>query len=263
MNSLKINDLSLGYGDVEVLKNINLDAYEGDITAILSPNGSGKTSLMHTLIGLIKPIRGNAIFTNQNGSDISLFALDARTRAKYVALISQNAMIQSHYSLLEFIMLGFNAYLKWYQTPNQEMRKKAMQMLERLEISHLKDRIFGRLSGGERQMAALGRALLQESKILLLDEPTSWLDLRNQVIFFEALKKEVRDRGLVALINIHDPYSIANYADYVYLLKDGMNLASGKPEEMLESRLLSQLYGLNIKAEYFKENKILILKAKR
>lgn len=262
MNKLKIKNLSLRYREVEVLKGIDLEACSGEITAILSPNGSGKTSLMHALIGLIKPSGGDVIFS-QDASDINLLALDVRMRARYMALISQNAMLECHYSLLEFVMFGFNAHLKWHQNPSKEMRIRALEVLERLEILHLRDRVFGRLSGGERQMAALGRALLQESKILLLDEPTSWLDLKNQVIFFEALKKEVRDKGLIALINIHDPHSIASYADCVYLLKDGKNLASGKPEEMLESKLLSQLYGLDIEVGFLKDSKTLMLRAKR
>lgn len=260
MNRLSIEGLALSYGDLEILKGIDLEALSSEITMILSPNGSGKTSLMHALIGMI-PIKQGKVEWIDGDRKVEILKLSTRARAQYLALVTQNVSANIHCSVFEFVLFGFSAHLGWYQTPDPAMQKKALEMLERLGIYDLRDREFGQLSGGEKQLASLGRALLQESKILLLDEPTAWLDLKNQVIFFDLLRNEVKNRGLIALINIHDPYSVANYADRVYLLKDGRNLASGKPTSVLNADLLGQLYHLDMEVKWEKDT--LAIKTKK
>lgn len=246
---LEVNNLVLNYGKKPVLRGINLQASEGKITAILSPNGNGKTSFMHSLLGYVKITEGlvylNKTSRNENYKT-DILSLSVRDRARYMSFIPQFIPQNLSYSVFEFVLLGSSVHIKWYEYPGLEWKSRAREVLEELGIYHLRDRAMNEISGGERQMAFLARSILQDSRVLLLDEPTAWLDLKNQALFFSTLKKNIKDRELIVLMNIHDIHAIAAYADYLYLLKNGHNLASGTPKETLNSTLLTELYDIPI-----------------
>ena len=248
----KIKNLSVKIHHQSILEKINIELPLQKLGAILAPNGNGKTTLMHSLIGYIKPYEGGVFYDEKN-----LLTLSPAQRSSYIAYIPQNFSCAFDYTVWDFTLLGATHQLKWYQNPTQRIHQRAIEILTNLQIIHLKNQSILHLSGGEKQMVLLARAFLQNAKILLLDEPTSWLDIKNQNIFFETLKTQIKQNQICALINIHDPTLIARYADFIFMIKNGKNLFSGPTQDMLDESKLSLLYDLPILLHRF-ENEILI-----
>ncbi|WP_297497612.1 ABC transporter ATP-binding protein [Thermococcus sp.] len=218
--------ISLSYGRREVLKDVELRAQEGELLAIIGPNGAGKTSLLKCLAGILKA-KGEA---RVNGVDLLL--LKPSERAKYITYVPQSSFPQFAFTLEEFVEMG--AYIT---------RGSVEEALKRVGLwERRKDRITD-LSGGEFQLVLIARALAQGSRAVLLDEPTSHLDVNHSVMIMELLRELKWEKVVIAVL--HDLNLAINYADRIVILKDGTKFWEGKSTE-LTGEVLSEAYGVEV-----------------
>ncbi|PAF44692.1 ABC transporter ATP-binding protein [Helicobacter sp. 11S02596-1] len=252
MNVLEIKNLSFDYGKNKILKNISLVSKKGTITAVLAPNGTGKTTLFHNILGLHKPTFGNVFVKQKN-----ILELPIPLRAGYVSYVPQEWVSPFNYSVLDVMMMGLTRKMGLFGSPQASDEKIATALMEEIGVLHLKHRGINELSGGQRQMVLLGRALLQDCPLLLLDEPTSHLDIRNQALLFRQLKSQVKKKSLSVLINIHDPNLVSAYADEVYMLKEGENFCNGGVGEVMNEKNLSALYGIDVEVGFINKQPII------
>lgn len=237
---VEVRDLSFSYGEGAVLKNLSFSAEAGDLVAVLGPNGVGKSTFFQCLLGFLRPQEGSVCLA---GREVA--ALSGRELARLVAYIPQSSAPVFNYTVLDMVTMGMTAQLRLLQSPGPEQREKAMAALESLGIGHLAQRGCNRVSGGERQLMLLARALVQEAKVLIMDEPTANLDYGNSFRVMERIR-DLSGKGYVVLFSTHEPNQAYRYADRVLALKDGQVLAEGKPGEVLTEETLSRLYGIRV-----------------
>ncbi len=239
---LDFNDVTFGYSrhSAAVVKDLEFTFQRGKMTAILGSNGAGKTTLLHLALGILTPWKGNI---RLEGKDLGSFT--RREVGQRIALVPQIEQMIYEYSVLDFILMGRAPHLPTLGQPGDSDVQDAFQALRRVGIEKLWDQRVSALSGGERQLVLIGRALTQNPQILFLDEPTAHLDLHNSanlVQLFRQLKRE----GVTLVITSHDPQIVYAVADDVLLLKGGRVLAFGPIESTLNEALLSELYRLPI-----------------
>lgn len=240
---LKVNSISVGYGDRTVLQQVSFDLPPGSILALIGPNGVGKSTLIRALSGLL-PLRAGQVCVD--GRDLA--GMSAQERARLMAVVPQARNLPPAFTGLEMVTLGRTPHLNWLgQTSPQDdaIVQHAMEITETLPLA---GRRLAELSGGEQQRLLLARALAQAAPILLLDEPTTHLDLQYQLGLLNQVRALVHDRALPpekrpsALVALHDLNLVARYADRVALLLGGRLRALGTPAEVLTPDLLSEVY---------------------
>lgn len=238
---LTVQNLSISLTGKNILRKVRFALPETGIFFLLGPNGAGKSTLLRAICGLIPADSGEILWNGQ-----SLSRLSPKETAKQIAYLPQN--IQSvEMTAEEFSMLGAAPYLKWGEVPGENYRKIARNALETFGILHLADRPLDQMSGGERQLAALARAMVQNAPLLLLDEPTASLDVKRQQDFLKTLQKAVIAGEKCALLSVHDPNLALTYGDGVLILQDGKTEflpASQNLGEIL-CQQLKPLYGEN------------------
>ncbi len=217
-----------------------MDIPARSITAILGPNGSGKTTLLHLLLGLLLPTHGNILLAGRPHGQYS-----RRDLSQVVGLVPQDEPVTFDLSVLEFVLLGRAPYLNLLERPEERDRQVALRALATIGLTALQHRPVPSLSGGERQLATIARALAQEPLILLSDEPTSHLDLGNTQRILHILRLLGND-GKTIVFTTHDPNLAAAIADYVVLLREGRILATGSTADVLTSEYLSATYGIAV-----------------
>lgn len=229
-----------GGDDVRVLKGLSLSAPAGSITAILGPNGVGKTTLLGLALGWLRPETG---IVSLFGEPIS--RLTRSRLGRTVALVPQSEYIPFEFTVAEYALLGRAPYLRPLEIPKNADLEVVRTVLSEVGIFHLRERSVTELSAGERQLLLLARALVQEPKLLLLDEPSSHLDLANKQRLLEILRDRLR-RGLSAVFTSHDPHFAAALASKVCLLEGGRAFAAGGPLETLTPDNLRRTYGVPV-----------------
>ena len=175
--SIEINRLGFSYGSTPVLHDITFTAADGDIAAVLGPNGVGKSTLFRCVLGFLAPTEGGILV---NGKDMR--TLDRRAAAREIAYIPQSCVPSFNYTLLEVVMMGLTNQISVFDAPRPEHKTAALEAMESLGIAHLAHRESGRVSGGERQLALLARAMVQNARVLVMDEPTANLDCGNSAL---------------------------------------------------------------------------------
>lgn len=230
-----------------VLRDIAFQAREGEVTAILGPNGSGKTTIFHCVLGIWKAPEGEI---RLSGDPID--RLKRTDIAKRVSSVPQEHDPPFAYSCLDMVLMGRTAHIGLFSSPSPNDRKLAVEAMKTLGIEHLEQRPFTRVSGGERQMVLIARCLAQDAPAMLLDEPTAHLDFRNQITILKMVKHLAAEKGLVVLVNLHDPNMALLFSDRVLLLKDGRLIANGPPHEVVTRQSLMDTYGLEV--EFVREN---------
>ena len=238
MPALATDQLDFSYPNSPdfVFQSMTLAMPRGAVTAILGPNGSGKTTLLDLFLGLLVP----------TGGSLSILGRDRRTypskaMKQVLGLVPQNETVPFELTLLEYVLLGRAPFLGLLETPGKEDRIKAVEAIEQVGMAHLQNRPVPFMSGGERQLAAVARALTQESQILLMDEPTSHLDLANARRILRLIRT-IAAQGRSVIFTTHDPNAAAAAADHVVLLKHQQLLASGPTTVTLTRPLLSATY---------------------
>lgn len=238
---LSINNLSSGYGRKSILKNVNLVFEAGEFCALLGLNASGKTTLLKTICGLLKPAQGSCLFGEKD-----FLAMNEKERAKIVSYIPQRHSPMYGVSVLDVVMMGFNASLGFFMSPSSRDKEKADQMLNRFDLLAFRNTDFSSLSEGQKQMVILARTLLQNTPIMLLDEPDSALDFNNRHSMLEKVQSLIREENKIGLIAIHDPNFALAYCDRLILLLNGhitfdLKVANTSIEEL--TSCLAAIYG--------------------
>ena len=238
--SISVEHLSFSYGDVPVLKDINFTVNDGELAAVLGPNGVGKSTLFKCLLGLTGKYSGRAVI---NGSDCS--KLNARQLAKLVAYIPQSHYPSFNYSMLDMVLMGSTAQLGAFSSPKAEHIEKAEAAMEQLGILHLKNRGYTQVSGGERQLALIARAVTQNAKVLIMDEPASNLDFGNQMRVIKEVKR-LTSLGYTIIESTHNPDQAFMSADRILAIHDGRIIANGHPRDVITVGLIKTLYGVDV-----------------
>ena len=240
--ALALRDVSFAYGAgaPAVLSGVSIEVATGSITAVLGPNGSGKTTLLRLLLGLLKPTTGAVEVEGRPQHGFS-----RRDLSRRVGLVPQSEPVAFELSVLEFALLGRAPHLGLLDLPGDGDRALASEALERVGLIALQHRAVPTLSGGEAQLATIARALVQQSAILLSDEPTSHLDPANTRRVLEVLRMLGRE-GRTVVFTTHDPNLAAAIADRAVLLRDGRVLAAAPTAEALTTGRLSATYGMEV-----------------
>ncbi len=229
--------------DPNVLSNLSLDIPAGKVTAILGPNGTGKTTLLHILLGLLKPLKGVVKVSGKSHKEYS-----RRELSQMIGLVPQFESIPFNFSVFEYVLLGRSPYLKPLQLPGSEDVRITEEALLAAGIDHLKNKPVNEISGGERQLVHISRVLTQQTQILLLDEPTAHLDLENQNRILNLLK-QMSFQGNTAVLTTHDPNAAIFAADYFVLMNRGKIAAQGNLAEVITAKNLSMIYRIPIRVE--------------
>ncbi|MCC6189911.1 MAG: ABC transporter ATP-binding protein [Anaerolineales bacterium] len=247
--------LRFGYesGRPPVLPDLSLEIPAGTITAILGPNGAGKTTLLHLMLGLLTPLGGEVRVAGR-----PLAGYSRRELSQLVALAPQSEHIPFDFSVLEYVLLGRSPYLGMLEMPGAADYRLAREALDQLELKPLADRPVTALSGGERQMVMLARALAQQARLLLLDEPTSHLDLSNKGRLLRTLGR-LAERGATIIFTTHDPEAAALAARYVVLMRAGQVIDSGPLETVLSAERLCATYHTTVRVEHIDGRPVVLL----
>jgi iron complex transport system ATP-binding protein len=234
---LEIKNLTCGYNSKFILQDINLKVGEKELFGIIGPNGSGKTTLLRAITKVIKPKQGVILFKEKDISQMQYKEL-----AKEIAVVSQS-FETGFMSVEEFVLLGRIPYYKQFQfLETKEDLEIASRCMKLTDTFRLKERLMQELSGGERQLAHIARALTQEPKLLLLDEPTAHLDITHQVEILDLIKKLNRDFGLTVIMVLHDLNLASEYCQRLVLINKGQIYRIGLPDEILDYRIIEEVY---------------------
>lgn len=234
---LSIHRLSVSYGKRRVLKDVSLSVEAGQVLALIGPNGSGKSTLIRAISGVIPSQGGEVRVGGKALSDLSTME-----RARYLAVVPQARNLPPAFSVYESILLGRTPYLGWLGRAGETDHERVRTALERTQMGPLADRMVGELSGGEQQRVLLARALAQDTPVMLLDEPTTHLDLQHREGLVHLVRELAKSKTLAVLMVLHDLNMASLYADRVSLLVDGEIRATGTPPEVLTEETLSRVY---------------------
>ena len=238
--SIEVKNLRFRYGARPVIGDVSFTAEKGELLAVLGPNGVGKSTLFRCLLGSLKPVGGEILVDGKE-----LGAYSRRELAKKIAYIPQSHSPAFDHTVLDSVLMGMTAQLGVFEQPGQAQREKAMQMLRALGMEKLSSRSCMKISGGERQLMLLARALVQDASMLIMDEPTANLDYGNSCRVMERVKR-LGQNGYTIIFSTHDPNQAFSYATKVLALKDGGVMAVGAPEAVLTEDVLSRLYGIPV-----------------
>jgi ABC-type cobalamin/Fe3+-siderophores transport system ATPase subunit len=239
--ALSARGLHFGYGALEVVRGVSLEAAPGEVLAIVGPNGSGKSTLLRLLSGALRPWRGAIELFGR-----PLVAYERRESARMLASVAQENPIAFQFTVLEVVLMGRAPHLGRFHLESRTDLEIARAALERFGLLALAGRYVSEISGGERKRVFLARALAQEPRVALLDEPTAFLDLHHVSEIFERFRELCASRRLALVTTLHDLNAAALWADRVLLLKDGAAVASGTPREVLTQSNLRQVYQADV-----------------
>lgn len=248
---LEVSHLTVAYGTKPVLKDVSFHLADGEILAVIGPNGAGKSTLVRALSGILPPKCGSIRY---NGRD--LCSLSVQERARLIAVVPQARNLPAGFTARQVVALGRTPYLNWFGQLSPADEQLVGEAMRRTDTEHLADRLVGELSGGELQRLLLARALVQATPVMLLDEPTTHLDLQYQIGLLNRVMEVVRQpiggngngngksHAPAALVVLHDLNLVARYANRVLLLVDGCVCACGTVNEVLRPPVLSEAFGV-------------------
>jgi iron complex transport system ATP-binding protein len=239
--AIRVVDLVAGYAARPVLRRVSLEVARGELVAIVGPNGAGKSTLLRAIGGALRPHSGTVELFGR-----TLDSYDRRGLARILATVGQENAVAFQYSVLEIVLMGRAPHLGPFHLESAADVAIARAALERFDLTALAGRPIDELSGGERKRVFLARALAQQPRVILLDEPTAFLDLRHAAGIFDCFR-ELRDElGLAVVATLHDLNSAALHADRILMLKDGATAGYGGPEEVLTVSRLREVYEVDV-----------------
>ncbi|MEM1600559.1 MAG: ABC transporter ATP-binding protein [Sulfolobales archaeon] len=245
---INIRDVKVYYRSVRALDGVSLDVRSGEILSVIGPNGAGKTTLLRVINGVLKPLMGVVYIDGRSLSEIPRKEL-----ARKIGTVPQRIYSLGMLTVYDFVMTGRRPYIDLL--PSKTDEEKVHEALKTVNALHLSERTLEELSSGEFQRVIIARALAGEPDVLLLDEPTSNLDLKHQVEVLNIIKS-LRSKGLIIIMAIHDLTQAFRISDKVLLLENGRVFTVGKPDDVLNPEILSKIYGVPILV--IKEHKIVI-----
>jgi iron complex transport system ATP-binding protein len=238
---LSMDGVSFRYGDVWVLKDLTFAVHEGEILGIMGPNASGKTTMLRLMDGILRPQEGLIDLMGEN-----LRTMSRKQVARRIGVVAQEAPMLYAFSALEVVLMGRSAHLPPFGFEGPRDFEIAMRSLERTGCADLSDRLVNELSGGERQRVLIARALAQEPRILLMDEPTVYLDLRHQMEFLDLLLRLHHDEGISIVWVSHDLNLASMACQRLILMKEGRIHALGEPTEVLMASTIETVFGRRV-----------------
>lgn len=249
---IEVQNLSFGYRDNNVLKDISFNVGEGDFLCVLGKNGAGKSTLFKLLLGFLKKRDGHILI---EGKELESYS--RKELAKRIAYIPQYSSTAFSYSVFDTVLMGTTCNLDGIGSPKSHEKRIATQALERFGISHLSHKSTANISGGERQLVLLARAIAQGSHILILDEPTANLDYGNQYKVMSIISK-LKNQGYSIVLSTHNPENALSFSDKVLFIDDNKILDFGETDKVMTSNNLRKIYDLPIEILNINGKKICI-----
>ncbi|UUZ80886.1 ABC transporter ATP-binding protein [Paenibacillus sp. P26] len=238
MAVVQVERLGKSYGAERVLEELSFEVAEGEWLGILGPNGTGKSTPLQLISGVIKPSSGRVLLQDKPAGSYPRKAL-----ARFVAVLQQDALPQVGFTVREMLEMGRYPYQNWLGDEPADRSGLVERILDWLRLRPLADRTLDRLSGGERRWVALGKVMAQEPKLLLLDEPTTYLDIGYQLEMMDWVRKWRQESGLTVISVLHDLNLAAQYCGRLLLLHEGRLAGMGTPDEVIRPELLERVYG--------------------
>jgi iron complex transport system ATP-binding protein len=250
--SVRVENLVFRRGDFR-LQVDRLEFASGRLTSIVGPNGAGKTTLLKCLAGLFPVPRGRV-----HVQDRDVATLRAGERARLIAYVPQEHNPIFNYSVLDFVLMGRAAYLPLFSLPTEADVRLAEESLDYVGLQGYAARPYFELSSGERRLILIARSLAQRAEVLLLDEPTSFLDPRHETEILELARKLALERGRTVLLTLHNLDMAIKYSDALVFMKGGGIFASGRPEDILSDDLLESVYDVRMRIVDFQGRKLIL-----
>ena len=237
---LKVKDVGFSYARVPVLKDICLELAESEVLGVVGPNGAGKSTLLRCIDRILKPQRGSILLDGRDIKEMHLMEL-----AKKIGYIPQSSSQIFPATVFDTVLMGRRPHVGWRSS--EKDTEKVLEILQMLDIEEFAMRDINELSGGQQQKVFIARALTQEPDVLLLDEPTSNLDIRHQLEVMDIIKNIVREKGISAIMAIHDLNLGSRYADRIIMMNRGKIFAAGDPASVLTSENIKHVYSVEVK----------------
>ncbi|MBC1379520.1 ABC transporter ATP-binding protein [Listeria innocua] len=237
---MEVRDVSFSYNGTDaILKNVSFTIQKNKINTIVGPNGSGKSTLLEILARLLSPKSGEVLLEGK-----SIFEWKAKEFAQNVAIVHQNNILPSELTVKELLYFGRLPYKNWRMTRTKADDLAVEKALKQTELSEKAEKFVDSLSGGERQRVFIATALAQDTPILLLDEPTTFLDMYFQLEILELVKRLNQEENLTIVMILHDLNQALTYSDQLVVMKNGEVVAKGNPETLLTTELIAETYGV-------------------
>ncbi|EAE0012381.1 ABC transporter ATP-binding protein [Listeria monocytogenes] len=237
---MEVRDVNFSYNGTDaILKNVSFTIQKNKINTIVGPNGSGKSTLLEILARLLSPDSGDVLLEGK-----SIFEWKAKEFAQNVAIVHQNNVLPNELTVKELLYFGRVPYKNWRMTRTKEDDLAVERALVQTELTEKAEKFVDSLSGGERQRVFIATALVQDTPILLLDEPTTFLDMYFQLEILELVKRLNQEENLTIVMILHDLNQALTYSDHLIVMKNGKVIAKGEPGELLTTELIAETYGV-------------------
>ena len=236
---IKAKNLKVGYEQKIIIEDLSIDIEKGQVVSILGPNGSGKSTLLKALSRMVKPKSGEIYIENQKLTDIKNKKISQK-----LCLLSQHNTVPGDISVEDLVYFGRMPHKKWYETKLKEDEEIVNWAIENVGLTKYKNTPVSTLSGGERQRAHLAQALCQKPEILLLDEPTTYLDISHQLELMELVREINKNLNITIIMVLHDLNQASKYSDRLLIMKNGNIVADGHPNETISHDIIRDVYGV-------------------
>ena len=237
---LRTESVTVGYGEEPVVRDLDLTIADGQVTTIVGPNGCGKSTLLRTMARLLKPSSGTVLLDGEPVQSVG-----TREVARRMALLPQSPIAPDGLLVRDLVGRGRHPHQRWFSQWSPEDEAIVESALAMTDTSDLRDRALDQLSGGQRQRAWIAMTLAQDTEIMLLDEPTTYLDLAHQVEVLDLVTRLNRERGRTVVMVLHDLNLAARYSDVIVVLKDGVVVREGDPATVFTPAMLAEVFGLD------------------
>ncbi|WP_438484818.1 ABC transporter ATP-binding protein [Streptomyces sp. S186] len=237
---LTAHGLTLAYEARTVVEDLDLEVPHGQVTVIVGPNACGKSTLLRALGRLLKPRHGSVLL---DGKDLD--RIPTRTIARSIGLLPQTPVAPEAITVADLVSRGRQPHQRWWQQWSEEDERAVTGAMERTDVTQLAERAVDELSGGQRQRVWIAMALAQETDLLLLDEPTTYLDISHQVEVLDLVRQLNHERGRTVVAVLHDLNQAARYADHLVAMKAGRIVAQGRPSQVVTADLVRDVFGLD------------------